>query len=90
MPIEPQRKHPSTHSIPLLLAGDGLCPELLNAEEQAYSVADLLDAHLLEDILVHLKEVLAIDVVFPEELLVLAATDASQVFTDLVFVPVLW
>lgn len=77
-------------SIPLLLAGDGLCPQLLNAEEQAYPVANLLNAHLLEDILVHLKEVLAIDMVLPEELLVLATANAPQVFTDLVFVPVLW
>lgn len=77
------------YPIPLLLVRVCFCPQLLNAEEQSYSIANLIDAHLLEDVLVHLQQVLAIDVVFSEQLLIFAAFDAPQVFTDLVLGPVL-
>lgn len=78
-----------TYPIPLLLVCVGLCPELLDAEEQTHTIANLLDAHLLEDLLVHLEQVLAVDVVFPEHLLVVAALDAAEVFAHTVFIPVL-
>ena len=50
----------------------------LMPRKQANPVADLVDAHLLEYLLVQLQEVLAIDVVLPEEHFIFAAVDAPQ------------
>jgi hypothetical protein len=83
------RRKWSTHPVPLLHVCIRLGPEFLDAQEQADPIADLLDAHLLENLLIHLEQVLTVYVVFPEELLVLSALNTAQVFADLVLVPVL-
>ena len=79
----------ATYPIPPLLVRIRLCAQLLDAQEQADAVADLVDAHLLEHLLVDLEQVLAIDVVLAEDLLVLAALDAAQVLAHALLVPVL-
>ena len=79
----------TTHPISLLLVRIGLRPELLNSQEQTDPIANFVDTHFLQDFLVHLQEVLAIDVVFAEELLVVAALDGPQVLAHALLVPVL-
>jgi hypothetical protein len=79
-----------------------LVPQLFGLRAYAHAVADFLDAHVLEVGLVHLHEVLAVDVVVCggqdasmerddvltlEQLDILAAVDALQPVGHLVFVP---
>lgn len=67
----------AAYPIPLLLVGVCLGPQLLNAEEKADAVANFVNAHLFENLFIHLKKVLAVDMIFTKELLVLAALDAT-------------
>jgi len=55
----------NTYAIPVTLRWLAVffCPERLYLRADAYTVADFLDAHLLEARLIQLHEVLAIDVV---------------------------
>ena len=62
--------------------------EQLRLSADAHSVADPLDAHLLECGLVHFHEDLAGDVVLLEEVGVLGAVDPPQPVADLLLVPV--
>ena len=64
------------YPIASLLVGVCFRPQLLDAQEEAHSVSHLVDAHLLEDLLIYFQEVRAIDVVPAKYLLVLAALDA--------------
>lgn len=73
----------------LLLIGIRLCSQLLDAEEEAHAVANLVDSHLLEDLLVHLQQVLAIDVILAKQLLVFSTLDAGEIVAHSVFVPIL-
>lgn len=77
----------ATYPITLLLVGVRFRPQLLDTEEEANAIADFVDSHLFQHLLVHFEKVFAIDVVLPEELLVLATFDTSEIVTDLVFVP---
>jgi hypothetical protein len=54
----------------------------------ADSIANLLDAHVLQMRLIHLHKIFAIDVVFLEELHVLRAIDSLQPISDLFFIPI--
>lgn len=89
-----QREHrsgslPVSYPCPPGRVGVYLCPQLLDAQEQAHSVAHPFDAHLLQQLLVQLQEVLAINFVVAEYLLVLAPLDAPQVLAHPILVPVL-
>ena len=70
-----------THSIPLLLIGIGFRPQFLDVQEQPYSVPYLVDAHLLEHSLVHLQQVLSIDVVLSKKnkKLVIVALEGTKI-----------
>jgi hypothetical protein len=78
-----------THSIPLLLVGVGPGPQFLDVEEQSHAISDLVDAHLLQYRLVHLQQILSIDVVLPEYLHVVSTVHTDQPVTHSVLVPVL-
>jgi hypothetical protein len=78
-----------THPVSFFLVRIRLCPQLLDAEEQAHTISYLLDAHLLENLLIHLQQVLAIDVILAEYPLVLAAFYTPEIFANPVLVPVL-
>lgn len=79
----------STYPIPLLLVGICLRPELLDAHEQAHTVTNFVDAHFLQDGLVHLQQVLSINIIFLEQLFIGATVDRMQPVADTLFVPVL-
>lgn len=55
----------------------------------SYTVSNLLDPHLLQHLLVHVHQVLAIDVVSPEDFHILPAIDAPQPVSHPSLVPVL-
>jgi hypothetical protein len=82
---------PVTCSYPISLLLVRIChgSQLLDAQKQPDAVPNLVNAHLLEDFLVHLQQVLAIDVVLAEYPLVVAALDAPEILADLVLIPVL-
>lgn len=78
-----------TYSIPLLLVGVGFRPQFLNVEKQPHSIAYLVDAHFLQHRLIHLQQVLAIDVVLPKYLLVITTVHTDQPVTNPFFIPIL-
>jgi hypothetical protein len=53
----------------------------------AHTVADPLDAHLLERRLVHLHEYFTGDVVLLEEVYILGAVDSTKPVSDLILIP---
>jgi hypothetical protein len=55
-----------------------------------HAVSNLLDTHFLQHLLVHVHEVLAVDVISPEDVHVLSAVDTSQPVTHTRFVPILY
>jgi hypothetical protein len=55
-----------TCPIPFLLIRICFGSELLDVQEESHTVTDLVYAHLLQDSLVHLQQVLAIDIILPE------------------------
>lgn len=79
----------STHPIALLLVRICLGAQLLDAQEEADSIADFVNSHLLQHFLVHFQKILSIDVILAENLLVVPALDASEIFAHVVLVPVL-
>lgn len=52
-----------TYHIPLLTVIHRLVSELLDGDKNAYSITDLLDAHLLENFLVALDKVIAVEII---------------------------
>lgn len=74
-------------SFPLVRIGFG--SQLLDSEKDTNSIANFVDAHLLEHLFIHLEEVLAINVVLPKDFLVFAALDAPKVLAHAFLVPVL-
>ena len=64
-----------THSISLLLVGIGFRPKLLDSEKESNAIANLIDAHLLQYHLIHLKKILSINVIFPKQLLIFTTAD---------------
>lgn len=77
------------YSISLLLICVRLCAQLFYAKKQAYTVANFINAHFLENILVHLEEILAIDIVLSKDLNVVGTLDADKVVADAILIPVL-
>lgn len=69
--------HRNTYPIPFLLIRVRFCPEFLDVQKQAYAVPDLVDTHLLQYSLIHLQQVLAIDVVLSKQFLVFSAVDTD-------------
>jgi hypothetical protein len=63
------------YSISLLLVGICFRPKLLDSEEESNSVPDLINAYLLQYRLVHLKKVLSIYIILPEQLLIFTTVD---------------
>ena len=76
------------HPIPLLLICIGPCPELLDLQKQPYSVANFIYSHLLQHRLIHLQQILSIDIILPEQLLVLSAIDGHQPITYAFLIPI--
>lgn len=75
--------------IPLAAPFVYVVSEYLGVGTYPYTVADLLDSHLLQRCLVHFQQVFTSDIVLPEDLNVLAAVDALQPFADASFIPIL-
>ena len=69
------------YSISLLLVGIGFRPKLLDSEEESNSVPDFINSYLLQYRLIHLKKVLSIYIVLPEQLLIFPTVDTPQPVT---------
>jgi hypothetical protein len=64
-----------------------LVPQLLDGNKYSYSVTNLLDSHLLQDLLVTFKEICPIKVVCSKRLLVLTASYGPQPVDDFLLIP---
>lgn len=64
-----------TYPVALLLVRVCLGSQLFDTQKEAHSITDFVNANLLQDGLVHLEEVIPVDVVFLEEFLVLSTLD---------------
>lgn len=62
LPKKKKTVHQS-HHILLLSVGDGLVPQLLDGNKDPHTIANFLDPHLLENLLVTVDEVVAIEIV---------------------------
>lgn len=55
----------------------------------SYAVTNLPDAHFLQHLLIHVHQVLAVDVVLPEHIHILPAVDAPEPLAHASLVPIL-
>ena len=85
IPIEP-RKRRTVNRQPLAL-GRALLPQSLNRIQNPQPIANAGDSHLLERILVKLKEDIAADVARLERVRMVAALDIREPARDLVVIP---
>lgn len=67
----------NTYPISLLLIR--VCPrsKFLDVQEKAHAISYLIDTHLLQHSLIHLQQILSIDIVFSKQLLILSAVDTD-------------
>lgn len=52
-----------SYHILLLSVGDGLVSQLLDGNKDPHTIADFFDPHLLEDFLVTIDEIVAIEII---------------------------
>ena len=71
-----EMRHSCTHPISLLLIGIRLCSQFLDTKKEPHTVTDFVYSHLLKHSLVHLQQVLSINVVLPKQLLILGTVHA--------------
>lgn len=77
----------ATYSLFIKLIDVSTVAEFLDGEAETDSVTNLLDAHVIKHIFIQLEDILAVDVVFAEQFLVLSTSDAVQEFSHLVLGP---
>lgn len=65
-----------THPISLLLIGIRFGSQFLDTKKKPHTVTDFVYSHLLKHSLVHLQQVLSINVVLPKQLLILGTVHA--------------
>jgi hypothetical protein len=56
----------------------------------SHAISDLLDAHLLQHLLVHVHKIFSIDVIPPKDIYILSAANTLQPVAHAGFVPVLY
>jgi hypothetical protein len=71
----------------LFAVDDRLIPQLFDGDEDANTIANFLDSHLLENFLVTFDEVVPVEVVGFEKSLILATIDAVEPSDHLLFIP---
>jgi hypothetical protein len=69
------RRTSRSHQVAGLAVGKSLLPQLFHGNGDADSIADFVDAHLLEDGLVAVEQIVAIEVVCFEKAFILPTTD---------------
>jgi hypothetical protein len=62
----------------------------LRLRTDSHAISNLLDAHFLQHLLIHVHEILPIDIVPPEDLHVLSTANVLQPISHTSFVPVLY
>jgi hypothetical protein len=67
----------------------GMSTERFDSNHDPYSIADLINADLLENILIAIKQSVSIDIIRDKYRAVLATVDRLEPFANCIFVPLM-